>query len=612
MKRPKSHQIDTEAQRIFNSSCPTNWVIRNQHPDYGIDYDIEVFQDEKPLGIWFKVQLKGKETIRETEDFIKIPFETNKIQYYLSSVPLPVFLFVVLTKKKEVYWLFIQKYVNEILKNENPEWIEQKYVTINIPKENVFSDYCEIETEAKKGMKYLYILLYGVPHWSIPMIIDGTIENIEKLEEKKKTQLKELNEMQLHLANKYFEKGTLERSQQGFKEVFDSTKDQEDYILEHLSSIAGILSFYSVFNDKENRKIFELSEYGLKLAQEIQNIKFIHYFYGLFVEASLYKISKRIWGVNIFMKINATQGGDLLYPLSIYQTEDYKNLLEFSKEYVLNLYGSFKNRQYWVSLYLLIRLIRINLIHYTFLITEKNKDELIPLLEYISVLIENSLQFANELDDINGQCEILILKARFFYFQNQEIYRGIIESVKDLASKHGFIYYITLADNLFNEFSQMPSFPEGPDDFPEPPPFEELPEEEIEQIYKMLIEMAGIDLESEDEIARIVKIGLKDRNPGQILRNCTHIEIAPGSYGIPGEILGLPTAGPKFLFCKYGDGFFGLSLDTLYNELERRYCRTCKYKDPMPEDWKWSLTWQKERHKMQSEEFKLFIKNFNF
>ena len=141
MKRPKAHQIDTEAQRILTSNFSTNCVAREQHPDYGIDYEIEIFEDDKPTGIWFRIQLKGKESIREVNDSIAISFETDKIKHYLDKVPFPVFLFVVHVKEEEIYWIFLQKYVNEILMVENTKWMEQKSVTSRIPKENRFDDH---------------------------------------------------------------------------------------------------------------------------------------------------------------------------------------------------------------------------------------------------------------------------------------------------------------------------------------------------------------------------------------------------------------------------------------------------------------------------------------
>ena len=612
MKRPKSHEIDAKAQGILRSRLPSNWVIREQHPDYGIDYEIEVFQEEQPAGIWFRIQLKGKEKAQETEDSIFISFETGKIDYYLSKVPFPVFLFVVVTAEEEIYWLFLQKFVNEVLKVENPRWMEQKSVTIKIPKKNRFSNNAEeIEMEARKGMIYTHLLVFETPHWSVPLAIKGAIDDIEKLEIERKRKIKEQNEFDLHLASTYLEKGFMEKSQQWFLDVFNRTRDQENHVLEHLSSIAGIISFYSVFDERQNRKIFELSEYGLEIAKKIQNNRFIHYFRGLFLEVTYYKVMKRIWVSKILLKIANAQKGGMGYLLDLFQSEDYKNLLEISKKYSLNIYESFKDGEYWVSLYLLVRLIRTNLIQYVILVTERTREELSPLLENASGLIENSLKLADALSCIELKCEIMKLKARLFHLQNRDEYKKVLESMKALALEHNLSYHAKCSDDLLHEFSKMTPFPEGPDSFPKSPPFEEWPDKEIDEMYKMLIEMAGIDLESDNDIAKIVRIGLEDRNPERILKNCSHLEVALGCYGIPGEMLGLPTAGYKFLFCKYGEGIFGLSLDTMYEKLREDHCTKCEHHDPMPEDWKWSLVWQKEKHEKRTKEFQKFIDEFN-
>lgn len=50
MKRTKSHEIDTQAQRIFSTRIPVGWVARKQYPDYGIDYEIEIFHKGKSTG----------------------------------------------------------------------------------------------------------------------------------------------------------------------------------------------------------------------------------------------------------------------------------------------------------------------------------------------------------------------------------------------------------------------------------------------------------------------------------------------------------------------------------------------------------------------------------
>lgn len=358
MKRPKSHQIDAQAQRILLSKLPTNWVVREQHPDYGIDYEIEVFHGEQPAGIWFRIQLKGKEQCRETEDSIVIPFETDKIKYYLSKVPFPVFLFVIHVQRKEIHWLFLQKYVNEVLKVENPKWVEQKSVTINIPKKNNFYDNVKkIESEAKEGMVYMHLLHFGTPHWSVAFKIKGAIDDIDKFDAERKKHLREQNEIDLQLALKYYEIEYREKSQQLFFDVFNRTKDQDDHVLDHLSSIAGILSFSLVFDEKQNFEIFKLSNKGYKLAEKIQNNRFIYFFRGSLLEAVYYMLMKKIQNNQILQKVVDAQGRGTGSLLRLFQSDDYTNLLEISKQYSQNIYESFENGEYWVSLDLLVRLI---------------------------------------------------------------------------------------------------------------------------------------------------------------------------------------------------------------------------------------------------------------
>jgi hypothetical protein len=161
------------------------------------------------------------------------------------------------------------------------------------------------------------------------------------------------------------------------------------------------------------------------------------------------------------------------------------------------------------------------------------------------------------------------------------------------------------------EFTEKGPCPEGPNDFPKEPPIEEMPEDKIDNIYRRLAKIAGIDLEdTQDPISHVVRIGLLDRNPERILRNCAHLEVSVGSYGIPGKMLGLPTAGSKFLFCKYGGGYCGLSLDSLYNDFMKENCDACAHRHPMSEDWKWSIKWQQEKTNNRIREFQECLDRF--
>lgn len=327
MKRSLSHQIDAQAQKILNSQCPIDWVKREQHPDYGIDYEVQVFDGETPTEIFFRIQLKGKQKYLETSDFIKIQFKTDTLDYYMTKISFPVFLIVVHTRKQEIHWLFIQKYVNEVLNSENPEWAKQETVTIKIPKKNVF-DSSKIESVAKEGMKYTHQLVFGIPDWSLTFKVNGALEDIDKFEEERKKHYKEQNEMDLQLAVKYYEIEDKEKSGEMFFDVFKRTKDDNDSILEHLSSVSGIISVCSPLVKDQRNIILNKSSYGLELAKNNSNTRFIFYFRGIFLESLYYQFKEKIFNNLILQKLTNSQEGfakGITPLLQLFQSEEYKH-----------------------------------------------------------------------------------------------------------------------------------------------------------------------------------------------------------------------------------------------------------------------------------------------
>ena len=108
---------------------------------------------------------------------------------------------------------------------------------------------------------------------------------------------------------------------------------------------------------------------------------------------------------------------------------------------------------------------------------------------------------------------------------------------------------------------------------------------------------------AEDPRARLVERGIKDANPGRVLKNCEHIflmhaalpALAPAA--LLGRTLGLPSIGPKLLLCdKQGYRVHDAALDSAYAAFKREYCDTCRDLHPRPSGWEWSEEWQQEEN----------------
>lgn len=87
-QRTRNHILEDKSRNAFNEIIPDKWVVRDKGKDYGVDCEVEIFDDlGSPTGNIFYVQLKATESksnsIRKT-----VAFEIGKISQFQSySVP---------------------------------------------------------------------------------------------------------------------------------------------------------------------------------------------------------------------------------------------------------------------------------------------------------------------------------------------------------------------------------------------------------------------------------------------------------------------------------------------------------------------------------------------
>jgi tetratricopeptide (TPR) repeat protein len=58
-KRPKQHELEDMSRRAFEAALPSGWVYRTVERDYGIDGEVEIFDQGQATGLLFKVQLRA-------------------------------------------------------------------------------------------------------------------------------------------------------------------------------------------------------------------------------------------------------------------------------------------------------------------------------------------------------------------------------------------------------------------------------------------------------------------------------------------------------------------------------------------------------------------------
>lgn len=156
MKRPRSHQIDEEAQRVFQNALPSSWVVNKQENDYAKDYLVEVGHGNGDLtGTNFFVQLKGHGNANFSKDRLTVrhTLRHRYAKYYLDKVKdLPVFLVVIDTTRKEGWWLFLQPVLQK-----DQGWRKQKSFVIELPTANSISDVPLLQAAIEDAKKWMRI-----------------------------------------------------------------------------------------------------------------------------------------------------------------------------------------------------------------------------------------------------------------------------------------------------------------------------------------------------------------------------------------------------------------------------------------------------------------------
>lgn len=112
--RTINHLIEDESRRYFRSILPRFWVCRDKHDDYGIDCEVEIFDENgNATGSVFWVQLKG--TGSDKENMIKNLFlkKEKLVQFQRYDIPVLIVRFSVVKQKIYYKWAGSIYYVHD-------------------------------------------------------------------------------------------------------------------------------------------------------------------------------------------------------------------------------------------------------------------------------------------------------------------------------------------------------------------------------------------------------------------------------------------------------------------------------------------------------------------
>ena len=149
--RTYQHVIDTKAIKATLNSMPNHWVLRDlSERDYGIDLMVEIFREVgnddaghvkyNNTGHVCYLQVKGIDKalhINQDGETISFAVEKNAL-LYMEKFATPFVLIRVSTIDNATYFIWIQRYILQILDFDEPNWREerQEHYSIRIPIKN--------------------------------------------------------------------------------------------------------------------------------------------------------------------------------------------------------------------------------------------------------------------------------------------------------------------------------------------------------------------------------------------------------------------------------------------------------------------------------------------
>jgi hypothetical protein len=599
MKRPREHVSEEKSVQIFSRSVPAEWINRSVTPDYGLDRSIEIVEDGNVTGKELNVQLKGVEKPRVVNGCISLRLKVKNLKYYMQREG-PTLLVVVDLKNEKCYWVFIQKCVYDTLDIIKPSWAEQKTITIHLPLENEISkDKSELAKIAKKGTSYLTIRkIDKIPNehlidWETNTDAIRQLNKVDRLLGKKQADIRfetsYRNEME----------GKLGDSAEILWKIYnDSIASDND--LNSMKSALCLTFHLNPMNDRESKMRHDLLSSVRDKVEVLKNKTFHFLWWSVFLETIYCKLLKDYNSRKTLQMVSSQSLYDMNSPfLQLQNQKSLEDILRIRSDMVEYINEAYNEKEYYAYVDLLWRLAKMqwswcyheslggdpNLIYSSL----KPVEKILILAEEVSRILSKDYQINVLLDLATYYDSINKIKEREKSLtQAEEIakqigHKGHIQEIERLRIRYNNPH-ITIHSALQMDFSKQERAP--------------ITDEEEENMIRHLLKIGGIDLNGDDEFARLARIGLKDRNPERVLKHCKHLHAEIVNYGPIWDMFALPSTGTKILFCeKNNAATIGRELDHLFAKMQRENCIGCKHHSPRPAGWKWTHEWHKKRKK---------------
>lgn len=126
---------------------PSHWIVRPLPYDYGIDLQLEVFENLEHANALRKYRTTGGHLACQVKTTETLSFTGGSFAFVVDVADLelaesmgssaPLVLLVVERSSRRIFYLCLNDYIEKILEKKNDDWRSQGSVTLHVPKRNV-------------------------------------------------------------------------------------------------------------------------------------------------------------------------------------------------------------------------------------------------------------------------------------------------------------------------------------------------------------------------------------------------------------------------------------------------------------------------------------------
>jgi hypothetical protein len=583
MKRPRQHEVDSLGQTQLRAALDPDWTLARIEDDYGVDFDVELFETGESTGITFKLQLKSSESSSYSEDgtFVSQPLNADSARYLATELRVPTVLVHADVSRHRTFWCAPQLDASIPTRlSESPSSI-----TVRIP---TAQELPATKRALRDAIVNATVLLATRAMASAPVpTFLGTVANLDD----PRTLLQHIDEkadvLRIQEAHACLVAGDIEGARAYMVRLADPSASPmvrfNAFLLEEEIGVYAAL--------RGGAPDREINELRFAIARRVQRtfrkgpkpLKF----YGFIMRktAELDELAHADFSLGMAWA-HAQTLGDAFWDFH----------LATSRAIV----ASRVNRCYRQC----VRLLSLGTTtpYRGFLV-----QPLLRMVPPVGLLLrrlrcEGSTQQAEQISSAALRvCDLCARLADELGDQRQlaSAAHAALMIDSDASSPTGRWAQQTfsaLADaavrrdayELLDRIERRNRGERLPGDAPATP----------RQIFGNLATALGVNLaDDKDPIARVIRIGIADFDPSRVLKDCGSLHVHPLDVGLPGIWLGLPTAGSKLVHCaRHGHTLAGFVLDQVYDGFmgfKETYCATCPDRRPRPDGWAWSIEYQK-------------------